>query len=301
MEEPGGLQSMGLLRVRHDWVTSLSLFTFLCIEEGNGNPLQCSCLENPRDGGAWWAAIYGVAQSQTRLKRLSSSVATVPLCFHHRGWWGLACSLWVYYLVAPIPALYEIMAILPSTRKSLLRGASLVVQWLRLCASPAGDAVSTPGQGPKIPHAEQCGQKKESLLRDTYWRIYRWDILQRAMNSMLTDLVFILKAKGLYWKKSSRGSYKIRFVILEDHCDLSQLRQILVLYESQIAFCCHISLATLNLKCFLSAFIVSHELNFFEGSVTVPGCLRSWVCEYHNDIHIMHLDRNTPEGMLCPS
>ena len=41
--------------------------------EGNGNPLQCSCLENPRDGGAWWAAIYGVAQSQTQLKRLSSS------------------------------------------------------------------------------------------------------------------------------------------------------------------------------------------------------------------------------------
>ena len=40
---------------------------------GNGNPLQCSCLENPRDGGAWWAAIYGVAQSRTRLKRLSSS------------------------------------------------------------------------------------------------------------------------------------------------------------------------------------------------------------------------------------
>ena len=44
-----------------------------CIGEGNGNPLQCSCLENPRNGGAWWAAVYGVAQSQTRLKRLSSS------------------------------------------------------------------------------------------------------------------------------------------------------------------------------------------------------------------------------------
>ena len=43
------------------------------IGEGNDNPLQYSCLENPRDGGAWWAAIYGVAQSQTRLKRLSSS------------------------------------------------------------------------------------------------------------------------------------------------------------------------------------------------------------------------------------
>ena len=50
-EEPGRLQSMGLLRVRHDWVTSLSLF-LSCIGQGNGNPLQCSCLENPRDGGA---------------------------------------------------------------------------------------------------------------------------------------------------------------------------------------------------------------------------------------------------------
>ena len=48
-------------------------FSLACIGEGNGNPLQCSCLENPRDGGAQWAAIYGVAQSQTRLKRLSSS------------------------------------------------------------------------------------------------------------------------------------------------------------------------------------------------------------------------------------
>ena len=72
MEEPGRLQSMGLLRVRHDRVTSLSLFT-LYIGEGNGNPLQCSCLENPRDGGAWWAAVYEVAQSRTRLKWLSSS------------------------------------------------------------------------------------------------------------------------------------------------------------------------------------------------------------------------------------
>ena len=48
-------------------------FSLSCIGEGNGNPLQCSCLENPRDGGAWWASIYGVAQSRTRLKWLSSS------------------------------------------------------------------------------------------------------------------------------------------------------------------------------------------------------------------------------------
>ena len=69
-EEPGRLQSMGSLRVGLDWATSLSLsFT----GEGNGNPLQCSSLENPRDGGAWWAAVYGVAQSRTLLKWLSSS------------------------------------------------------------------------------------------------------------------------------------------------------------------------------------------------------------------------------------
>ena len=48
-------------------------FSLSCIGEGNGNPLQCSCLENPRDGEAWWAAVYGVAQSQTRLKWLSSA------------------------------------------------------------------------------------------------------------------------------------------------------------------------------------------------------------------------------------
>ena len=48
-------------------------FSLSCIGEGNGNPLQCSCLENPRDGGAWWAAVYGVEQSWTRLKQFSSS------------------------------------------------------------------------------------------------------------------------------------------------------------------------------------------------------------------------------------
>ena len=73
MEEPGGLQSMESLRVlRHDWVTSLSRFTFMHWRR-KWQPLQCSCLENPRDGGAWWAAVYGVSQSRTRLKWLSSS------------------------------------------------------------------------------------------------------------------------------------------------------------------------------------------------------------------------------------
>ena len=72
MEEPGRLQSMGSLGA--DTTERLHFhFSLSCLGEGNGNPLQCSCLENPRDGGAWWAAVYGVAQSRTRLKQLSSS------------------------------------------------------------------------------------------------------------------------------------------------------------------------------------------------------------------------------------
>ena len=72
MEEPGGLQSMGSLE--SDTTERLHFpFSLSCIGEGNGNP-QCSCLENPRDGVAWWAAVYGVAQSRTRLKRLSTSI-----------------------------------------------------------------------------------------------------------------------------------------------------------------------------------------------------------------------------------
>ena len=57
-------------------------FSLSCIGEGNGNPLQCSSLENPRDRGAWWAAVYGVTQSRTRLKRLSSSSSRTcwPVC-----------------------------------------------------------------------------------------------------------------------------------------------------------------------------------------------------------------------------
>ena len=60
-------------------------FSLSCIGEGNGNPLQCSCPENPRDGGTSWAAVYGVAQSQTRLKRLSSSSSSLA-------WTTLQCK-----------------------------------------------------------------------------------------------------------------------------------------------------------------------------------------------------------------
>ena len=91
-EEPGGLQSMGALE--SDTTERLHFyFSPSCIGEGNGNPLQCSCLENPRDGEAWWAAVCGVAQSRTRLKRLSSSSSALSsqAWARSRGLW-CACA-----------------------------------------------------------------------------------------------------------------------------------------------------------------------------------------------------------------
>ena len=69
----GGARWPAVYRVAQSRTRLKRLSMHAYIGEGNGNPLQCSCLENPRDGGAWWAASYGVAQSQTRLMRLSSS------------------------------------------------------------------------------------------------------------------------------------------------------------------------------------------------------------------------------------
>ena len=79
MEEPGRLQSMGLQRVRHNWLTSLSLFTFMHWRRKR-QPTPVFLLENPRDGGAWWAAVYGVARTWIRLKWLSSSSSSS--CLH---------------------------------------------------------------------------------------------------------------------------------------------------------------------------------------------------------------------------
>ena len=78
-EKLGRLQSMGSWRVGHNWASSLSLFTFM--HWRRKWQLQCSCLENPRDRGAWWVAVYGVSQSQTWLKRLSSSSSRLVIAF----------------------------------------------------------------------------------------------------------------------------------------------------------------------------------------------------------------------------
>ena len=75
-------------------------FSLSCIGEGNGNPLQCPCLENPRDGGAWWAAIYGVTWSWTRLKRLcnSSSSRALNQKSTECSPWATSCPLSLYCL-----------------------------------------------------------------------------------------------------------------------------------------------------------------------------------------------------------
>ena len=89
--EPGGLLTMGLHRVEHDWSDLARMHA--CIGERSGNPLQYSCLENLRDRGAWWAAVYGVPQSWTRLMQLSSSSSIsilhpnyLSLCFKWVSW-----------------------------------------------------------------------------------------------------------------------------------------------------------------------------------------------------------------------
>ena len=98
-EEPGGLQSMGSLE--SDMTERLHFhFPLSRIGEGNGNPLQCSCLENPTDRGAWWAAVSGVAQSRTRLKWLSSSssnpCATQGSWGWHLGTPAALCLSWLF-------------------------------------------------------------------------------------------------------------------------------------------------------------------------------------------------------------
>ena len=88
-------------------------FSLSCIGDGNGNPLQCSCLENPRDAGAWRAAVYGVTQSQTRLKRLSSS-SRVPLI-----WIGSS------YFLPILPLGFQIILLIYS--RTLFRASQVVL------------------------------------------------------------------------------------------------------------------------------------------------------------------------------
>ena len=81
-------------------------FSLSCIGEGNGNPFQCSCLENPRDGGTWWAAIYGVAQSRPQLKRLSSSSSSILQLIQKKNLYRALHILWAHFC---FPTLLELI------------------------------------------------------------------------------------------------------------------------------------------------------------------------------------------------
>ena len=101
MEEPARMHPWG--HEESDTTEWLHFhFSLSCVGEGNGNPLQCSCLENPRDRGACWAAIYGVSQSRTRMKQLSSSSN-----YFKTLWWFLPYihmnQPWVYMITHPDP------------------------------------------------------------------------------------------------------------------------------------------------------------------------------------------------------
>ena len=126
MEEPGRLQSMGSRRVGHDWATSLSLFTFMHWRR-KWQPTPVFLPGESQDGGAWWAAVYGVAQSRTLLKCLSTSSSSCPV----RPTLGSGCPLWDPACLSSEPqtelcflhfshvwALY--MLVIPSRRCSIL-------------------------------------------------------------------------------------------------------------------------------------------------------------------------------------
>ena len=115
-------------------------FSLSCIEEGNGNPLQCSCLENPRDGGAWWAAVYGVAQSRTQLKRLSSSSSRLVIAFLPRS----KCLL-ISWLQSPSAVLLEppqiksvtVSIVSPSICHEVMGLNAMILVFLMLRSNPA--------------------------------------------------------------------------------------------------------------------------------------------------------------------
>ena len=99
-------------------------FSLTCVGEGNGNPLQYSCLENPRDWGAWWAAVYGVAQSRTRLKWLSSSSSSSKRARGNLWKWWMCSWHWLYW--------WACMCIVSPNIKVYIKYVQLFISWVCL-------------------------------------------------------------------------------------------------------------------------------------------------------------------------
>ena len=149
------------------------LFIFVYVRssgEGNGTPLQSSCLENPKDGGAWWAPIYGVTQSRNRLKRLSSSSSSSMLDLHWRVGLTLAVASGGYSLIA-VHWLLTVVASLVVENELQGMSASVVVgtwaQWLQL---------------PGLEHRLNSGRTWAELLHGT------WDLPGSGIEPMTPAL-----------------------------------------------------------------------------------------------------------------
>ena len=148
-------------------------FSLSCVGEGNGNPLQCSYLENPRDDGAWWAAIYGVAQSLTQLKWLSSGSSS-RTCQH--------CNLFGI----------ELLSI----------GASLVSQ-IKESAFNAGNPTSIPGLGPSL--EEENGNQLQSSCLENPMDIGAWWAKIHRKKSDATEWLTLSLLSISIWMIISRG------------------------------------------------------------------------------------------------
>ena len=152
--------------------------------EGNGNPLQCSCLENPRDGGAWWAAVYGVAQSRTRLKRLSSSSSRNSFGCHNWHLWVEARA------AAEHPAIYR-----TASNNRVIQSKMSIVPRQRNLVYPLHPGLF------------------RSIHPYTELRIY-WSVVRRTFNCSYQDILFL--SFFLRWQSSLRwwkGRYWLMFFL----------------------------------------------------------------------------------------
>jgi len=143
-EEPGGLQSVGLRRVGHDWVTSLSLFTFMHWRR-KWQPTPVFLPEESQGRGAWWAAVYGVTQSRTRLKWLSS----ISVCIYNE----LVISLFYICFVVVVQSLSHGRLFMTTwtiiCQASLSKGLFRQEYWSGL-PFPSPSVLLDPGIGPEF-------------------------------------------------------------------------------------------------------------------------------------------------------